>query len=584
MCIKMNKKEILRFILLFMAIVTLLIFIKKINNESDYVDKAMETLSFSCEINKTEMSFSPWISKEENTLFLVLPPFIKENNLPFSVLYKQRQCYLVIDDESISSGDVWTDKYDEKKHNLKFLNKKGTPFFEIDFQILYSANLPSMCINTKAKEQLLRQLDYSKKEYIENGQMNLFSEHGELLVTSELERFKVRGNLTAELAKKPFSMILAKEKRLLGMDSAKGWNLLANATDGSNIRNKMVMDWANLWFDTYQPDGEFVDLYLNGEYQGLYLLTEKVERGVNRLNISEDNGIFLEMNLENRITKKDFAIKTSQGHYFSVITDSYYTDVELEDIKDYLNDIESALYSDSEMSDISNRPLEELIDFDSWTKTWLIEEISSDHDLGTASQYEYVENWANKSKLKAGPVWDFDGTFGNAMVPLFQNPYGLVTAKYDVKGIESNTQNRWLSPMYNNSKFRKMIIEKYISDARGQIDRWINVEIDQYSNEIQRSSLLNALRWLGDGHYDYFCFPDDFSLNDEAGYKKYDVLDQHTTMIKNFLKEKRKFLDELWIENAEFDIYEEDINHYDGFSKDLQNNIYTWIKRDVSNE
>ncbi len=61
-------------------------------------------------------------------------------------------------------------------------------------------------------------------------------------MVDSLTKFKVRGNLTATLEKKPFTFTLPAPLSLCGMEPAYKWNLLANATDGSYIRNKLVLD------------------------------------------------------------------------------------------------------------------------------------------------------------------------------------------------------------------------------------------------------------------------------------------------------------------------------------------------------
>ena len=69
------------------------------------------------------------------------------------------------------------------------------------------------------------------------------------------------------------------------MGAAKKWILLANAFDASNINNKMAYDFAAKAGCAYTPECRWVDLYLNGAYTGLYLLSERNEVDSQRVDI-----------------------------------------------------------------------------------------------------------------------------------------------------------------------------------------------------------------------------------------------------------------------------------------------------------
>ena len=102
------------------------------------------------------------------------------------------------------------------------------------------------------------------------------------------------------------------------MEPALKWNLIANATDGSYIRNKVIRDLAYESVEAYEPQGEYVEVYLNGEYQGLYLLTEAVEIAENRIEIDPENSWFIEMELDFRAREDTTQIITDRGQIFIV--------------------------------------------------------------------------------------------------------------------------------------------------------------------------------------------------------------------------------------------------------------------------
>ena len=77
------------------------------------------------------------------------------------------------------------------------------------------------------------------------------------------------------------------------MDKAKTWLLIANRQDTSMLRNKAVYDHANAMGE-WAPDGRWVDVWIDGSYQGCYLLCEKVQVGTNRVELEQEDGILAE--------------------------------------------------------------------------------------------------------------------------------------------------------------------------------------------------------------------------------------------------------------------------------------------------
>jgi len=546
----------------------------------EHEKNVMKDLRFVTEINEAAFEFSAWEVQREKAYYMVLPIMFEKSEFAAEVSYDDRFYSVYIDDKIYQNGDVWKDNLKEEVHTLKIEDYFGNVRMEKPFQVLVSANVPAVMVTVEAKEELLNRKEYANKQYVEQGNVAIVDEDGSILLKDEMERFKVRGNLTSNMAKKPFTFTLSKEISLFGMSASKNWHLLANATDGSHIRNAIMQGWAREMSDGYHPAGTWVDVFLNGEYQGLYFLTETIEISENRLNIDNENSVLLEMELDYRAVEEINYVNTEKEHYWVIHEDLPMSEEAKEEVKLYLDDIESALYSEEGISEISGHRLEELLDYDSWTDTWLLKEISSDHDLGTTSQFGVVEDWKNRSILLAGPEWDFDGTLGNGMVPWAKNPRNLVAAIPNTKGIESVSQNKWLAQMYCHKEFKDLLVQKFQTEVQPKIARLLEYEIDDYAEVIRRPALLDSLRWIGNNQYYYFTAPADFSLGNQEDYHKYDVLDSHVRMIKSFLVEKEQFLQELWVDGVEFEVIIEEHNEY-GMSLDLNNDIYTWIPKET---
>ena len=82
-------------------------------------------------------------------------------------------------------------------------------------------------------------------------------------------------------------MKLASKADLSGMGKDKTWLLIANWLDLSLLRNEIILQLADQIGMPYAVECRMVDLYLNGEYNGLYLMTEKIQIGRSRIRITD---------------------------------------------------------------------------------------------------------------------------------------------------------------------------------------------------------------------------------------------------------------------------------------------------------
>ena len=96
-----------------------------------------------------------------------------------------------------------------------------------------------------------------------------------------------RGNTTWGLPKKPYAIKLDKKKEIMGMPAHKRWVLIANYLDNSFIRNSMAFYYSEIFEMDYTVKGQFVDLFMNGEYVGLYWFGEAIKVDSNRININD---------------------------------------------------------------------------------------------------------------------------------------------------------------------------------------------------------------------------------------------------------------------------------------------------------
>ena len=128
------------------------------------------------------------------------------------------------------------------------------------------------------------------KKRSDTGVFHLYDEHARPDSSGELTRFSLHGNSTLKAKKKSFNLKLAQKQSLLGMDRDRSWALISNAYDNSFARNYTALALAELLNLPFAPQQKPVDLYLNGQYLGVYMLCEKVQVGKGRVEIRDLGG------------------------------------------------------------------------------------------------------------------------------------------------------------------------------------------------------------------------------------------------------------------------------------------------------
>lgn len=129
--------------------------------------------------------------------------------------------------------------------------------------------------------------------YYEDCTITLKDKNGEVTVDSADAKVKVRGNWTTVYDKKPLKIKFNEKQSMLGLNNGaeqKSWLLLAEYKDASMLRNKAALYASReiLGEDgLYAADTDFVQVIINGEYLGLYLLSDTQQVSSNRVNITE---------------------------------------------------------------------------------------------------------------------------------------------------------------------------------------------------------------------------------------------------------------------------------------------------------
>lgn len=210
---------------------------------------------------------------------------------------------------------------------------------------------------------------------------------------------KVRGHSTALAHKKPYNIKFSEKQNVLGMGKSKKWCLLANLFDPTMLRNSLALELAKNKELNYTSNSTFVEVYYNEEYIGLYLMTEPVSKGKDKVDIDVDNNEYLiELQPRDDISKK-LIITSNLKMRFSVEEGR---DDDLTYISEFLDKFEDSIAGGYDT-------MTEYADWDSFVDFYVINEYLKDVDFATSSTYFYIKN----GKIYAGPVWDYDLSMGN---------------------------------------------------------------------------------------------------------------------------------------------------------------------------
>ncbi len=235
-------------------------------------------------------------------------------------------------------------------------------------------------------------------------------------IMTDAAQLRGRGNSTWFIFdKKPYRLRFDKNTSILGMPEAKNYVLLAEYSDKSLMRNVITQKMVSMMSDLpYANQTRFVELYINNEYRGVYVLTEHVETHPNKFYIETtpgviDTGYFLEM--DQRLRENG----TSPGtdwFYLSDVPyelkepdplDPLFLPAQFSYIRNYMEEALATLRNDTNY--------ENYIDVDNFIQHFIIHEFVKNVDVGWSSVFMYK---ASGEKLKFGPLWDFDLAFGNA--------------------------------------------------------------------------------------------------------------------------------------------------------------------------
>ena len=419
-----------------------------------------------------------------------------------------------------------------------FQNQKGNKVFTLC--VMQGKGLPSLFIETESGS--IKALERSKAN-VETGNLTLILGDGSLGTRQALEQIHGHGNSTfnTNFQKRAFQIRFEKKTDLLGMGKAKSYVLLADWLDISLLRNRISMDMAKQAGVSSALDAASVNVYFNGCYHGVYLLAEKVGINENRVaiydleaatekvndqplsqyqpireidkqyqqyyafdipNDPEDitGGYLVELIGSSRFYKKDGGFITSKDMCVEITEPTYATMAQTRYIGEIFDRFNRAILSKTGTDPVSGARYDELFDVDSLARVLVLQQISKNFDYEKNSLYFYKDSDTVDTKVYAGPVWDFDRTYGNVNTGYWVNS--------PVIDLYARTVKSWYlyGNLYNlQADFLALVKQVYQESYRPALEVLLGIReplpgsplqsLEGYYQEIAPSANMNFTRW-----------------------------------------------------------------------------------------
>ncbi|WEK33736.1 MAG: CotH kinase family protein [Candidatus Pseudobacter hemicellulosilyticus] len=256
-------------------------------------------------------------------------------------------------------------------------------------------NLPRLTINTDGAVAIA-----SKDVYV-NGSL-VIQGAGQYPDTTLKTQVKGRGNSTWGYPKKPYRLKLDKKAALFGLSEEKDWVLLANYIDESLVLNALAMKIGQLLEIPYTNHIVPVELYINGVYNGVYMLTEQVEVESNRVNVKD--GYLLELD---SYYDEEYKFRTTA---YDLPVNIKYPELEnnadIAAIQQSFQQLET-LVAAASFPDNNYGTLIDKVSIANYLLTYMM----TDNQEINHPKSTYI-NKTGAGKYTMGPIWDFDWAAG----------------------------------------------------------------------------------------------------------------------------------------------------------------------------
>lgn len=358
-----------------------------------------------------------------------------------------------------------------------------------------SGTLPVVYITTQNNAEITSTENYINATFYIDGKSSGYASFGS--ATSQTA-MKIRGRGQAswtDYDKKPYRFKLTIGTQLLGMSKSKNFALMAYADDQhAFLRATTGYKVSQLMNLAYTPDRRAVELVLNGDYKGLYFLTETVRIDKDRVPITkqDDNatdaslitgGWLLE--IDNAVSTEQVTITEGNGSLarFTYKDPEALSTQQNSYLMSQLNGMDDAIYA----TDKNSTAWQEYIDLDTIARYYIVQEVMDNYKAFNGSTYLYKDR-GTTSNWNFGPVWDFGDAFmRNGQQFIYVN--------------SPKTPQIWIAEIAKFPAFQTKVKELWPDFYNNQYPT-ISAYIDSFISSIKSAAACDAQRWPAYGTTD----------------------------------------------------------------------------------
>ena len=414
----------------------------------------------------------------------------------------------------------------------------------------YSGTLPVLYIQTENNTPITSKEDYLQATYYLDAMgIDGYESIGSASAPLTME-IKGRGNYSwTGFDKKPYRIKLADKQPLLGIKKSKHFALLAHADDSNDrkgfMRNAVGFELSRMIGMTYTPDARPLEVVLNGDYIGLYFLTEHIRVDKDRVNIVEqedeetDNekitgGWLVEIDNyddDPHITIKEGG-KTTM--WITYKTPEVLSPQQEQYLIEQMKLIDNLVYGDKNSEELWN-----YLDMDALAKFYIVQELTDNYESFHGSCYLHKELGENE-KWYFGPVWDFGSSFNRDK------------SQYMYQG--DVWHNHWIPEICKFPAFMDRVKEIWNEFYNGDYNNIYNF-IDTHENLIAQAAVKDKERW--------------------SQYHGSQTIGTYIERTTNVLRKNAEWLNEQWKEGSG-----SNDNEPDTVINDVVDYMYVWVDGD----
>lgn len=386
----------------------------------------------------------------------------------------------------------------EKSYRLVFrICDAGGIVGDYKLRVMESSGIPSVFLVSENEEENRSWIESTQDHAnVAKARVYEMNEDGILICRQKADKLRIRGNFTADAAKKAYQFKLAaKEDMLQIKEPGKSFALLANAYDNTLQHNTVTYQLGKELGLSDSPDCRPVDVYYDGKYAGNYLLTELPDISKRSIAIDKEGSYLMQI---------DYSHYKDKEHYLRLSNGMYVVLEEPGDISyeqtEYVRQIWEELIETIDYGGIhpaNGKTIEDYLDVESYARYYLIQQFSKNPDGFVSSAYCYIPS--HEDKIYFGGLWDFDLGYGivnaideNGQSAGLTEPLGLYpdNTGSDISTIPVVSQK--IKEIYENEL--RGIIEDILLGDEGQQGEYVK-SLEGYNEEIYASQRMNYMLW-----------------------------------------------------------------------------------------